>query len=147
MAGNIASPSGSWSNLVHDFFGSIRVHTPDGFSVASAVSAQLMVLTNRQGVVGRGRGGPTPPLFSTGGTRPQLPPPLFGLKFVQKLVHCCNWLLTETQCKIISVQHVCRPKLFKNLCSSLVSGIPHFFFRITPLPIGMHIHIQTTEHR
>ena len=23
----------------------------------------------------------------------------------QKLVHCCNWLLTETQCKIISVQH------------------------------------------
>jgi len=23
---------------------------------------------------------------------------------VQKLVHCCNWLLTETQCKIISVQ-------------------------------------------
>jgi len=31
-------------------------------------------------------------------------PPLFGLKFAQKLVHCCNWLLTETQCKIISVQ-------------------------------------------
>ena len=28
----------------------------------------------------------------------------FGLKFVPKLVHCCNWLLTETQCKIISVQ-------------------------------------------
>jgi len=30
--------------------------------------------------------------------------PLFGLKFVQKLAHCCNWLLTETHCKIISVQ-------------------------------------------
>jgi len=27
-----------------------------------------------------------------------------GLKFVQKLVHCCKWLLTETQCNIISVQ-------------------------------------------
>ena len=51
----------------------------------------------------------------------------------QKLVHCCFWLLTETQCKIISVQHVCRPKLFKNLCLSLVSGVPHFFFRTTPL--------------
>ena len=50
------------------------------------------------------------PLFSTGVTHPPFPP-LFGLKFVQKLVHCCNWLLTETQCKIISVQHVCRPKL------------------------------------
>jgi len=48
---------------------------------------------------------------------------------VQTLVHCCNWLLTETQCKIILVQHVCRPKLFKNLCLSLVSGVPHFFFR------------------
>ena len=31
-------------------------------------------------------------------------PPLFGLKFVQTLVHCCSWLFTETQCKIISVQ-------------------------------------------
>jgi len=52
---------------------------------------------------------------------------------VQKLVHCCNWLLTETQCKIISVQHVRRPKTFKNLCLSLVSGVPHFFLRTTPL--------------
>ena len=26
-----------------------------------------------------------------------------------------------------------RPKLFKNLCLSLVSGVPHFFFRATPL--------------
>jgi len=43
------------------------------------------------------------PTFSTGGTRPPLPH-FFGLKFVQKLVHCCYWLLTETQCKIISVQ-------------------------------------------
>jgi len=28
---------------------------------------------------------------------------------------------------------VCRPKLFKNHCLSLVSGVPHFFFRTTPL--------------
>ena len=31
-------------------------------------------------------------------------PHFFRLKFVQKFVHCCNSLLTETQCKIISVQ-------------------------------------------
>jgi len=29
---------------------------------------------------------------------------------------------------------VCRPKLLKNLCLSLVSGVPHFF-RTTPLPM------------
>jgi len=29
---------------------------------------------------------------------------------------------------------VCRPKLLKkNLCQSLVSGVPHFFFRTAPL--------------
>ena len=55
------------------------------------------------GVVERGRGGRRLPTFSTGGTRPPLPH-FFGLKFVQKLVDCCNWLLTETQFKIISVQ-------------------------------------------
>jgi len=38
-------------------------------------------------------------LFSTGGTRPPLPH-FFGLKFVQKLVHCCNWLLTEKHTNI-----------------------------------------------
>ena len=48
------------------------------------------------------------------------------------LVHCCNWLLTETQCKIIPVQHVRRPELFKNLCLSLVSGVPHFFLGLHP---------------
>jgi len=112
-----------------------------------------------QGVVGRVRGGTASPTFFDRGTRPALPH-FFGLKFVQKLVHCCNWLLTETQCKIISVRtaelmsicyrhsntsrciagqdqrsaviifltctsvRVCRPKLFKNLCLSLVSGVP-----------------------
>jgi len=55
-----------------------------------------------RGVVGRGRGGTASPTFFDGGRVPHSP--LFGLKFVQKLVHCRNWLLTETQCKIISVQ-------------------------------------------
>jgi len=27
---------------------------------------------------------------------------------------------------------LCRPKLFKNLCLSLVSGVPHFFLRLHP---------------
>ena len=88
-------------------------------------------------VVGRGRvGTASPHFFRQAGTRPPLPH-FFGLKFVQKLVHCCNWLLAETQCKIISVQRVCRPKLFKSPCLSLVSGVPpHFFFRTTPLQAG-----------
>ena len=55
----------------------------------------------------------SPHFFRQGGASPL--PHFFGLKFVQKLVHCCNWLLTETQCKVISVQHVCRPKLFKKI--------------------------------
>ena len=56
---------------------------------------------------------------SGAGTRGDGVPHFFGLKFVQKLVlvHCCNWLFTETQCKIISVQHVCRPELFKKSLS------------------------------
>ena len=45
-----------------------------------------------------------PPLFSTGAGRVPHTPHFFGLKFVQKLVHCCNWLLTETQCKTVLVQ-------------------------------------------
>jgi len=72
---------------------------------SSALSISAFSVAPARGVVGRGRGGGdgVPPLFSTGGTRPPLPH-FFRLKFVQKLVHCCNWLLTETQCKIISVQ-------------------------------------------
>jgi len=54
-----------------------------------------------RGVVGRGRGVTASPTFLDRG---DASPHFFGLKFVQKLVHCCNWLLTETQCKIISVQ-------------------------------------------
>ena len=41
-----------------------------------------------RGVVGRKRGGDGVPPFSTGGM--SLTPPLFGLKFVQTLVHCCK---------------------------------------------------------
>jgi len=59
---------------------------------------------SRQGCSGaRTREGTaSPTFFDRGDASPT--PPLFGLKFVQKLVHCCNWLLTETQCKTISVQ-------------------------------------------
>ena len=109
------------------------------------------------------RGDVVSPLFSTGGTRPPFSQ-LFGLKFMQNVVHRCNWLLTELQCKIIvstaelisnCYRHsptssciawqdqrsavavfvmcmnvrVCRPKLFKNLCLSVVSGVPHLLFR------------------
>ena len=59
-------------------------------------------VTGRCRCSGRERGGRRPPLFSTGGVPHS--PHFFGLKFVQTLVHCCNWLVTETQCKIISVQ-------------------------------------------
>ena len=62
------------------------------------------ILHTRQGCSGAvTRGGRRPSFFFYRGTRPPLPH-FFGLKFVQKLVHFCNWLLTETQCKIISVQ-------------------------------------------
>ena len=56
-----------------------------------------------QGCSGAGtRETASPTFFRQGGRVPT--PPLFWLKFVQKLVYCCNWLLTETQWKIISVQ-------------------------------------------
>ena len=69
-----------------------------------------------QGCSGAGtrRGDGVPPLFSTGDASPT-PPHFFGLKFVQKLVHCCNWLLTETQCKIISVQQRVNIDLLRTL--------------------------------
>jgi len=94
--------------------------------------------------VGRGREGMASPRFFQRGRRVPHSSHFFGQKFVQKLVHCCNWLLTETQCKILfqysgifltcmSVR-VCRPKLFKNLCVSLVSGVPHYFLGLHPCP-------------
>jgi len=58
----------------------------------------LIHRVNVRGVVGRGRA-----TFFRQGTRPPLAH-FFGLKFVQKLVRCCDWLLTETLCKIMSVQ-------------------------------------------
>ena len=41
-----------------------------------------------------------------GGRRPPLPPLFWTEMRAKKLVHCCNGLLTETQCKIISVQQI-----------------------------------------
>jgi len=52
-----------------------------------------------RGVVGQGRGGTASRTFFRQGDASPLPH-FFGLKFVQKLVHCCSWILTETQCKI-----------------------------------------------
>ena len=48
-----------------------------------------------QGCSGAGtRGDGIPHFFDMGDAFPT--PPFFGLKFVQTLLHCCNWLLTET---------------------------------------------------
>jgi len=60
--------------------------------------------TRYRGVVRRGRGGDGVPHFFRQGGRVPHSPHFFGLKFVQKLVHCCNWLLNKTRYKIISVQ-------------------------------------------
>jgi len=98
--------------------------------------ASPMVLVACRGVVGPGTRETASPLFSTGERVPHSIQ-LFELKFVQKLVHCRNWLLTETQCKIISVQHVCRPKLFKkSLSKSCFRRPPPLLFRTTPLSGG-----------
>jgi len=40
---------------------------------------------------------------------------------------------------------VCRPKLFKNLCLSLVSGISPLLFRTTPLARGRYLFCQCTD--
>ena len=45
-----------------------------------------------QGCIGAGEASPT--FFDRGDAFPT--PHFFGLKFMQKLIHCCNWLLTET---------------------------------------------------
>jgi len=81
------------------------------YQVRSVSPEPLRSIAWEQGCSGaRTRGDGVPHFFRQGGRVPH--PPLFGLKFVQKLVRCCNWLRTETQCKIISVKRVCRPKLF-----------------------------------
>jgi len=50
------------------------------------------------GVMGLGRAGRRPsPTFIGRGDASPTPHHFFGLNFVQKLVHCCNRLLTETQ--------------------------------------------------
>jgi len=77
--------------------------SPGADGPAGRAASRAPTPTPSRGVVGRGRGGTASPhFFRQGDTSPL--PHFFGLKFVQKLVHCCNWLLTETQCKIISVQ-------------------------------------------
>ena len=80
-----------------------RTDTHDRNDCSASAHCRTLEHVAYRGVVGRGRGGTASPTFFDRGTRPPLPP-LFGLKFVQKLVHCCNWLLTEAKCEIISVQ-------------------------------------------
>jgi len=103
-----------------------------------------------RGVVGRRRGDGVPHFFERGGDASPTPP-LFGLKFVQKfstaeLISICYRHSNTSSCiagqdqrsavviflTCMSVR-VCRPKLFKNLCLSLVSGVPPLLFRTTPL--------------
>jgi len=81
--------------------------------------------------VGRGRGGRRPPLFSTGGTRPPLPH--FWTEIRAKVSPLLQWLLTETQCKNNFSTAELIFYVIVNLRLSLVSGVPHFVFRTTPL--------------
>jgi len=119
----IASPRALTPSLTQ---GTVSADLPAGGSLA------ITGVATGQGCSGAGTRWDGVPHFFDRGARPPLPP-LFGLKFVQKLVHCCNWLLTETQCKIILVQHVCRPKLFKKPLSKSCFRRPPFLFRTTPL--------------
>jgi len=73
------------------------------YTYVHAYETSRWPMDDAQGCSGGTRGDGVPHFFRQRGRVPHSPP-LFGLKFVQKLVHCCNWLLTETQCKIISVQ-------------------------------------------
>ena len=81
-----------------------------------------------QGCSGVGtRGNGAHPLFSTGRMRPPLPP-LFWTEICAKV---SPLLQRVTYVTCMSVR-VCRPKLFKNLCLSLVSGVPPTSF------LGLH---------
>jgi len=59
------------------------------------VSGTTRVIEPVRGVVGQGRGGTASPHFFRQGERVPHSPHFFGLKFVQKLVHCCNGSLTS----------------------------------------------------
>jgi len=85
----------------HTFCGQRRINHSANCAMGSPSPAPRVWI---RGVVGWERGGTAPTHFFRQGGRVPHSPHFFGLKFVQKLVHCCNWLLTETQCKIISVQ-------------------------------------------
>jgi len=84
-----------------------------------------------------------PPLFSTVGRVPHPSPTFSGLKFVPRLASSC--IAGQDQRSAVAIflmcmrVRVCRPKLFKNLCLSLVSGVPPLLFRNTPLPTSPHV--------
>ena len=84
----------------------LKYHLVSYRIIAITEVTHVSVTTASQGCSGAGtlgEGGTASPTFLTGGRVPHFPH-FFGLKLVQKLVHCCNWLLTKTQCKTISVQ-------------------------------------------
>ena len=93
---------------------------------AQHARSRRRVRDSTRDVVGRGRGETASPHFFDRGTRPLLPA-LLWTEIRGKLVHCCNWLLTETQCKIISVQQKLIFYVTVNLCLSLVSAVPTSF--------------------
>ena len=62
----------------------------------NALCRVFVAIAMTRGVMGRERGGDGVPTFFVRGRVPHSPH-FFGLKFLLKLVHCCNWLLTETR--------------------------------------------------
>ena len=88
------------------YFIILDFHTNWHYVLQVATFWLQMMLRSTQGCSGaetRGDASASPHFFRQGARVPHSTH-FFGLKFVQKLVHCCNWLLTEKQCKIISVQ-------------------------------------------
>jgi len=78
-----------------------EAHFPDTVQSEWSSQAPRRRASTDQGCSGAWtRGGGVPHFLRQGDASPHF----FGLKFEQKLVHCCNWLLTEMQCQIISVQ-------------------------------------------
>jgi len=98
--------------------------------------------------VGRGCGGTASShFFRQRGRVPPLPP-LFAICYGHSNTSSC--IAGQDQRSAVAIYltfisvRVCRPKLFKNLCLSLVSGVPHFFFRTTPLVVSSPSGIRGT---
>ena len=85
-----SSSANTWHALSVGPPASVRATNPNNLCTPQYRTSSV------QGGSGAGtRGHGVPHFFRQGDASPS--PPLFGLKFVQKLVHCCNSLLTEKQ--------------------------------------------------